>query len=351
MLKKGLLFVLMCIVSAMLLAAVAAEVVEVDKYGNVHTNVPEQQMLEAGYEVGDMLQVSAGGNVWQAPFVTTYGDVDRGNPLVRISGGNVLLAINYGNCSKTYGLDVGTQIEISLVEKGVYLEELEIRHLVRTDVREDYETDAIFANFRGVVMGNIAPGKLYRTSHPSIDDPRSPFAADLMEQAGIKTVINLSDSSEELQACYAYNDYYSKLGEEGQIINLNMGVDLLSDEFAQKLYAGLLFMTIHQPPYLVHCVEGKDRAGMVVAILGAIMDANTDEIFHDYVVSYENYYHVKPDTLAYTAVEKIIADIFREMNGGQPVDDSNVKQVAMKYLTEKVGLTPEQISDLQQKLQ
>ena len=108
MLKKGFLFVLMCIVSVMLLAAVEAEVVEVDKYGNVHTNVSEQQMLEAGYEVGDMLQLAAGDNVWQAPFVTTYGDVDRGNPLVRISGGNVLLAINYGNCSKTYGLDVGT---------------------------------------------------------------------------------------------------------------------------------------------------------------------------------------------------------------------------------------------------
>ena len=50
------------------------------------------------------------------------------------------------------------------------------------------------------------------------------------------------------------------------------------------------------------------------------------------------------------AIEKIIADLFKEINNGKPVDDSNIKQVAMKYLTEKVGLIQEQIAQLQEKL-
>ncbi len=80
------------------------------------------------------------------------------------------------------------------------------------------------------------------------------------------------------------------------------------------------------------------------------MNASTEEIYADYVKSYENYYKVQPGTAAYDAVRKIISDLFVEMNGGKPVDDSNVKQVAMKYLTEKVGLTLDQIGQLQEKL-
>ena len=116
-------------------------------------------------------------------------------------------------------------------------------------------------------------------------------------------MINLSDSDEELAASYAYSQYYKSIGEAGNLINLNMGVDMLSDDFSQKLKSGLLFMIEKEPPYLVHCVEGKDRAGIVGALLGAIMDAKTGEIYADYVKSYENYYKVAPGTLAYEAVE------------------------------------------------
>jgi hypothetical protein len=124
----------------------------------------------------------------------------------------------------------------------------------------------------------------------------------------------------------------------------------MSEDFARKFKEGLLFMIEKEPPYLVHCVEGKDRAGITVALLGAIMDASTKEIYNDYVKSYENYYNVEKGTLAYEAVEKIISDLFVEINNGNQVDDSNIKEVAIKYLTERVGLTHEQIYQIQQKL-
>jgi len=323
---------------------------EVDKYGNVYTDIPEATILENGFEIGDMLLIELRGSSIIAPFVTTYGDVDRGNPLVRTTSGYVQLAINYGNFAKTYNLEIGDSITFKLKEKGAYKSELEIRHLVRTDNREDYASDAIFANFREVTIGNIKEGKLYRSSHPSTSDPRSPYASELMEEAGIKTVINLSDSQEELMNNLQYSDYYKTIYDQGNLIALNMGVDPMSDDFAMKLNKGILFMIEKEPPYLIHCVEGKDRAGITVALLGAIMDASTEEIYSDYVKSYENYYNVKENTPAYEAVERIISDLFVEMNNGNSVDDSNIKDVAMKYLTKKVGLTQDQINQLKQKL-
>jgi S-adenosylmethionine hydrolase len=333
-----------------ILSEVSGTVSQIDKYGNVRTDIPADALTKEGFEVGDIVVIKVNDHLIQAPFVTTYGDVDRGKPLIRISDNYLTLAINYGNFGETYSLEVGDPVTIQLLKKGAYKSELEIRHLVKTNNRQDYESDEVFANFREVTVGKIGKGKLYRSSHPSIDDPRSSYASQLMKKAGIRTVINLSDSQEELLNNLQYSDYYRSIYEKGNLIALNMGVDPMSEDFANKLREGLLFMIEKEPPYLIHCVEGKDRAGITVALLEAIMDASVEEIYKDYVKSYENYFHVKPGTPAYDAIEKIIADLFKEINNGKPVDDSNIKQVAMKYLTEKVGLTQEQIAQLQEKL-
>jgi len=148
-------------------------------------------------------------------------------------------------------------VVIKLKEKGTYKSELEIRHLVRTNNRADYDSDEVFANFREVRLGSIGQGKLYRSSHPSINDPRAPYASKLMESVGIKTVINLSDSQDELLKNLQYSNYYKSIYDKGNLIALNMGVDPMSDDFAQKLQTGLLFMISKEPPYLLHCVEGR----------------------------------------------------------------------------------------------
>ncbi|MFP4460718.1 MAG: tyrosine-protein phosphatase [Thermotogota bacterium] len=348
--KKVLIASIFMLTVVMIFSSVSGTVADVDKYGNVHTGISETEFLAAGFELGDMLLITMGEQSVQAPFVTTYGDVDRGNPLVRLSGGHVAMALNYANFAKTYSLEVGSPVSYELVEKGAYLEELEIRNLVRTDVREDYASDAIFANFREVTMGEIGANTLYRSCHPSLDDPRAPYAALLVEEAGIKTVINLSDSNEELREFLAYSDYYASIKESGNMINLNMGVDLLSDEFAAKLKKGLMFMIEKEPPYLVHCVEGKDRAGMMVAILGALMGATAEEIYADYIASYENYYNVEKGTQAYDAIENIIKGIFKSINHGKEATDDNVRLIAIRYLMEKAGLSYSQVLALESKL-
>jgi len=45
-------------------------------------------------------------------------------------------------------------------------------------------------------------------------------------------------------------------------------------------------------PYLVHCLEGKDRTGFVCIVLEALMSATYQEIVDDYMLTYNNYYHI-----------------------------------------------------------
>jgi hypothetical protein len=350
MFKRSILVALFLVVALMTFASITGTITEVDKYGNVHTGVLSADVEAAGFELGDILLVTMGETSVEIPFVTTYGDVDRGAPLVRVSGGHLMMALNYANFAKTYALEVGSEVTWAMSEKGAYAEELEIRHLIRTEVREDYASDAIFANFREVTIGGIAPDRLYRSSHPSIDDPRAPYSSDLVEAAGINTVVNLSDSDEELAENCGFSPFYASVKDAGHMINLNMGVDLLSDEFAAKLKQGLLFIIENDGPYLVHCVEGKDRAGMTVAILGALMGGTTEEVYEDYAISYENYYHVEKGSQAYDAVVNIIRGIFKSINDEQPVTDENIGYIAMKYLIEKVGLSYPEVKALEAKL-
>ena len=53
---------------------------------------------------------------------------------------------------------------------------------------------------------------------------------------------------------------------------------------------------------LVHCTEGKDRAGFVSAVLECLMGATADEVIADYMVTFFNYYGVQPGTEQYDII-------------------------------------------------
>ena len=328
----------------------SGKIAAVDKYGNVMTDISPEMVAASGAEVGDVVIVKIGDNVIVLPFVTTYGDVDRGTALMRPRDTGIQLAINYGNFAVTYGVSEGSQVSIYMKEKGAYLSDIAIRHLEKLEKRDDYDSDEAFANFRQVTAGKIKPGVLYRVSHPSLGDDRSSYAAKLVEEHGIKTILNLSDTSEEFEQNLAHSEYYRELNEAGNVVAVGMGVDFAAKEFTAKLKTVMEFMIAHDGPYAVHCVEGKDRVGIVVALLEGLAGATVDEIVQDYMVSYENYFKVEKGTEGYKLVSKIMYDQLKEMNNGQPVTDADVKAVVVNYLKNSVGLDNEQIKELEIKL-
>ena len=218
---------------------------------------------------------------------------------------------------------------------------------MKSEERNDYASDEIFANFRALEGGRLKKDFIYRSCNPGLDDARALYADMLAEDAGIRTVINLADSEESLLSTMHPASYYAELYEEGRVILLNMGVDFRSEDFASKLAEGLIFM-IENPegPFLIHCNEGKDRAGLVCALLEALAGSSMDEIIEDYMTSYENYYGVEKGSEQYDAISSIITDFFTSING-RPFPESALRSVAEVYLTSQAGLSSDQLSALE----
>ena len=326
--------------------AISGTIIEVSKYGNTYLDTTTADLLET-FALGDVVEISAGDNVVQAPVVTSYSDVDNGSPLVKVDGENVEVALSYADFASTYGVAVGSELEITLVEQGGYLAEYQVRHLERTDVREDYPSDEVFANFRALSGGNLQENMIYRSCNPGLGDARAPYADALIEEVGIQKVVNLADSDESLLMTIDPFSYYATLYENGDVVLLNMGVDFRTDDFKAKLKEGIEFILADPTgPVLIHCNEGKDRAGMVSALIEALAGASMDEIVADYMTSYENYYGVEKGTEQYDAISSIITDFFTTING-RPFPQDQVKTVAETYLTTQVGLSEEQVATLE----
>ena len=338
---------------------VVGRVAAVEKYGNLDLDIKPEALYTAGLELGDVLDVTVNGVSLEIPFCTAYSDVNTGETVVRDNQESDLLvvAINMGNFAETYHVDEGDVVSFALAEKAGYLGEYQAHQLQRTNERKDYASDEVFANFRPVVMGDIAEGVLYRTSSPvNPEIGRASYADGLIEKAGIQTVLNLADDDAAIQGYFAAegfdSPYYKGLYEGGHVIALNMGVDYKSQDFQSKLKSGLEFLIANEGPYAFHCNEGKDRAGFTAILLESLMGATREEIVADYMVSYENYYHVKKDSEQYKLIAQVAEGMLRDMAGLEKDADLSkvdLSKAAGDYLL-GIGLTAEQITALKTNL-
>ncbi|MDR1177497.1 MAG: SAM-dependent chlorinase/fluorinase, partial [Spirochaetaceae bacterium] len=107
----------------------SGEVVSVSKYGNVLTDINAAAFEAAGYETGDVLIIQSEGIAEEAPYVSAYSDVNRGNLLALTDqdSGQIELAISYGNLSERLGIVSGSAVILKLADKGAYRGEFEIR--------------------------------------------------------------------------------------------------------------------------------------------------------------------------------------------------------------------------------
>ncbi|MGN0830386.1 MAG: tyrosine-protein phosphatase [Candidatus Ornithospirochaeta sp.] len=357
--------------------ALESSVSDIQKYGNLVLSITKSDMDSINAEYGDVFTISLGDQVLQAPYCTSYSDVDLGNLVLRNDGDVMILAINMGDFASTYGIatkvtnpdktyewvfEEGKKLEditLSLVlsGKGEYRDQYLIHQLSRTNDRNDYSSDAVFANFREIKGGNIGSGALYRSSSPVNNEiGRAMYADELAEKNKINTVMNLADSSDAVEGYFKEegfaSPYYKSLYEKGQVIALNMGVSFKTREFQAALVEGLTFLSNNEGPYLVHCNEGKDRAGFTSALLSALMGLSYEEIAADYMTSYENYYHVEKGTEQYEAVKRSNIDSILSFIAG--VEADNLSSVDLSAKAEEfllaIGMEKANIDTLKSKL-
>ena len=354
-----------------------SSVKDIQKYGNLVLSITKSDMDSIGAEYGDVFTVDLGDQVLEAPYCTSYSDVEIGDLVLRNDGDGIILAINMGDFASSYGIatkvsnpdktyqwvfEEGKKLEditlsLILTGKGEYRDQYLIHQLSRTNEREDYSSDAVFANFREIVGGNLGSGALFRSSSPVNNEiGRAKYADELMSLNNIKSVMNLADSRETIEGYFKEEDfaspYYKSLYENGQVIALNMGVSFKTREFQNGLVEGLTFLSKNEGPYLIHCNEGKDRAGFTSALLSALMGLTYDEIASDYMTSYENYYHVEKGTEQYEAVKRSNIDSMLSFIAGvetKDLDDVDLAAKAEEFLI-AIGMEKVDIYTLKSKL-
>lgn len=348
-------------------AVLSAKVSEITSHGNVTLDVAENEMKSCGMNVGDIVTVSIADKEYDMPIGTNYTDVDNGEMVCRFDEKNdeYKLAINMGSFAEVTGIgeektDPGesedkwtillSQVTIQLKEKEGYLKEYRARNLERSNKREDYAelTDAEFANFRAIRVSGIKEDLIYRSGSPLGEDlGRNTYAMAAMEDVGIRSVINLQDSASQMESYSTYPDsYYSKC----RIINPEMGYDFRSDEFKDNMADCLVFLIENEGPYLIHCIGGKDRTGIVCALLECFAGASYEEVAEDYMLTFKNYYKVSSQDEAYRILLNILEKELCTLFKTDSLASVNLKEKATEFFL-SVGLTEEQLSSLRAKLQ
>ena len=356
---------------------VTSSVKEIQKYGNLVLTIEKKDLDAMGAEYGDVFTVSFQDTEVYAPYCTNYSDVDLGSIVLRNDGETLILAINMGDFATTYSIaekvsnpdktykwifEEGKTMEditllLTLTGKGEYRDEWLIHQLSRTDNREDYSSDAAFANFREIKGGKIGEGALFRSSSPINNEiGRAKYADALVKENGIRTVMNLADSEESILSYMEKEDfaspYYASLFENGDVIALNMGVSFKTREFQASLSEGLTFLASKEGPYLVHCTEGKDRAGFTSVLLSALMGLTYQEIVEDYMTTYENYYHIEKGSEQYEAVKK--SNIDSMLSFIASVESDKLSQVDLSLKAEEfllaIGMEEDTVRKLKENL-
>lgn len=348
--------------------AVTIPVKDISKHGSVVLDTTFDKLKEYDIEVGDVVTVFVGDKEYDLPVGTAYSDVDSGKMICRFDteDNEVAVGINMGSFAKEAGIgekqtidkEPGYQWDIKipelkllLKEKKGFLDEYSARNLSRTDAREDYPelTDEEFANFRPIKVTGMKENLFYRSSTPI--EPaigRNEYAMAAMEKAGIVSVLNLDDSVELMKSYDTYPDsYYSKCN----IINPEMTYDFETEEFAQKVKDSVTFIINNDGPYLIHCKEGKDRTGILCALLECFAGAPAEDITKDYMTTYYNYYNIKPEDASYSIIlnnnlVKTLCHLYKV----DSIETTDLKEKAREYFI-SAGLTEEQLDLLSKKIE
>ena len=336
-----------------------ASVSQDPKFDAAVFSLTPEDFEQAGFSFGDSCNVtfSNGYSLDDVPYFNGYY-VKTGAPVIVAYPNSEYVLINNNNRGfwTPVGLESGCTAEITLNTAGKYLATYEALGQSYSTDRSDYESDEAFANFRAMYGGKLKENFIYRGASP-VDNSRSRAAVTdaLLESAGIRCVIDLADSAEEMEEYFASVDFASEytkaLYEQGCDIVLSMGANYDSDAYKESVAQGMRHLLTYGGPAYIHCMEGKDRTGFVCLLLEALVGASYEEMCADYMATYDNYYQISqagtPER--YDAVVALYFDAFLEYLYG--TDDVSVlktadyTQAARSYLTD-CGMTEQEIGEL-----
>ena len=204
-------------------------------------------------------------------------------------------------------------------------------------------------NFREIRMGNIAPGMLYRSSHPVKDNKQEKTISMLANNARIAAVVNLCDTTSSVYTKAIFAPWYNALLKNGRVLALGMDFSVTSENFNRKLKEGLEFVIKTDGPWLIHCYAGVDRTGFVSMVLESFMGAPLDDVINDYLLSFTSVYE---SSIYETnrADSQVAMQVLSVMGGSMAINGQNLQHIAEIYLQKKIGLSAVETELLKAKL-
>ena len=270
-----------------------------NEYDGAMVDFTKADMDKAGFTLGDVISITIDDKTFAMPYYDGYYTPSGELLLVAYPSypSICFTACNTGLPKELMGLE-GHSVTVKMKEKGGCLDVQTAMSLTYTNSRDKYPTlsNAEFANARAVSTSNIASGVLYRCSTPFTDEIcRDNYVSEYLESQKVKTVLNLADTEEKMLS-YDMPPFSRTLWEGGNVILCPLKADPTADDFNNRLIAALKELPSRPAPYVVHCIEGKDRTGYVCALLEGLCGATYDEMVADYLVTYYNYYGITPET-------------------------------------------------------
>lgn len=335
---------------------ITTEVDEIGRYGAAVLKVTAEEFFASGFEPGDIVNVKIGKKRFTMPVGTAYTDVDNHKLLIlKIDlDDRMLVALNYNDSfAWDNGIKVGDSAKVTMKEKHGYLSEYNLRSISMSGEREDYPSDEAFTNFRSVKAGNIACGRLWRGFSPiNPADNRARYADRLLSVTSVKTAVNLDGEDEEKRASYAgyAESFYSGL----TVVPVRMTFSPNDAAFAENMRKVCRGIIENDGPYYIHCRYGRDRTGLVCILLEGLCGASMEEISADFMKSYENIHFLTAGSEKWLFQrEKRLFEPFRLLTGEEAdihADGVYISGLMRKVLTEKIGLTEEEMEKLYDRL-
>ena len=95
-----------------------AHVIAVDRFGNLQLNLGAQEMQDAGFELGERLEVLSRRRTGEALYARTFADVGaRQAILIEDSSGRIAVAVNQGRAAAALGIGVDAELLIQAADE------------------------------------------------------------------------------------------------------------------------------------------------------------------------------------------------------------------------------------------
>lgn len=93
---------------------IEAVVIHINHFGSLHLNILQEEWNKLNLKLGDKIEMRIGNRKITMPFVTTFGNVEKGEPLImKDDYCRMEVAVNHESLAKAYNVKVGAKVSIA----------------------------------------------------------------------------------------------------------------------------------------------------------------------------------------------------------------------------------------------